>query len=221
MIYLTHVRLMRESEQTIDETAAHGDEVARRVCEQLLAAPSRYSLWHAQHDYSMTGVAAKRRRERQVLALRGYAVRQIHRSALVKYLRDHRVLGAARDETLRDFYPISDLRDAALTEHRRYVVAASNQLCAGDLLSLAGEHVCVDLLRQYELAYGQFFSLFCEYSRSRRSGEPYLLTALIPEVRATANRLRQRILEGGSLVRHAPRMPPQHKPPERVSAVAR
>jgi hypothetical protein len=208
---------MRESEQSINHHAVAGAAIARRVCKQLLAEPPRYSLWHWRHEHRMGAVADARRREEQILALRAFSLEQVHRSALVRYLRDFQIVGVARQQTLREFYGVLDARDAAVAEHRDYVLAASSQLCAADVLALVGDEVGVGLLRNYELAYGQFFSMFCEYSREQRNGESYLLTALLPEVRATAVRLRARILDGASLptraLRVAPRTPSSVKVP--------
>lgn len=190
---------MLESERTVNDQAIYGDGTPHRVCSQLLAEPTRYSLWHARHDDGMGTVAGLRRRERQILSLRAFAVQQVHRAALVCYLRDHHVVGKARELTLQEFYGVLDPQDSALVEHRNYLLAASSQLCATDLLELVGDQRGLDLLRTYELGYGQFFSMFCEYSRARQSRRPYLLTSLIPEVRATARRIRQRILDGEAL----------------------
>jgi hypothetical protein len=197
VIYLTHSRLMVESERTVSDSAAFGEELSRNVCAQLLAKPARYSLWHARHESGMGMVASARWRERQILRLRAFSLEQVHRTALVRYLRDHRVIGACREQTLRDFYGVVD--EAARTEHRNYILAASSQLCANELLELVGDRAGMSLIRSYELAYGQFFGMFCEYSRARRNHQRYLLTALIPEVRSAAARQRRRILDGDRL----------------------
>lgn len=190
---------MVESERTVCDSAAFGEELSRNVCMQLLAKPARYSLWHARHESGMGTVASARWRERQILGLRAFSLEQVHRTALVRYLREYHVVGVCREQTLRDFYGVVDAGDAARTEHRNYILAASSQLCANELLELVGDRTGMDLTRRYELAYGQFFSMFCEYSRARRNHQRYLLTALIPEVRATAARLRRRILDGEGL----------------------
>jgi hypothetical protein len=88
---------------------------------------------------------------------------------------------------------------AALAEHRQYLVATSTQLCATELLTLANDHRGVDLIRRYESTYGQFYSMFCDRARARQTGKTYVLGALIPEVKAGADRLRARIL-GGDLL---------------------
>ena len=217
VIYLTRLRLMRESVQSINDHAAGGEAVPRRVCAQLLTEPTHYSLWHVRHEQRMGTVADARRRERQILALRAFSIQQVHRSALVRYLRDFRIVGAARDQTLADFYGVIDPREAAVIEHRDYLLAASSQICATDVLELVGDDVGVQLLRNYELAYGQFFSMFCDYSRAKRSHQSYLLTALLPEVRGTAARLRGRMLDPSSIpmpqLRLAPRATSIVRPP--------
>ena len=194
MFYLSSTRLMRESEQAVQQHASGGDEIPQRVCSQLLANPPRYSAWHAQHELKMRNVSVARRRDPLVSGLRAVAVEQVHRTAVVNYLRLSRITGAARDQTLAVFHGVSDARDAALAEHRSYVVAASTQVCAHDLLELVGDVGGLDLLRQYELAYGQYFGIFCEQARARQAGEPYLLGSLLPEVKAVAERLRRRII---------------------------
>jgi hypothetical protein len=67
------------------------------------------------------------------------------------------------------------------------------------LLELVGDTRGLELLRGYETAYGQYFSMFCERARAKRDGSRYLLSSLLPEVRATAQRLRERVLGGHAL----------------------
>jgi len=184
---------MRESEQAVQAHASGGDEIPQRVCSQLLANPPRYSEWHAQHEIKMRRVIA-RRRDPLIVGLRTVAIGQVHRTAVVNYLRLNRISGAARDQTLALFHGVSDPRDAALAEHRGYVVAASTQVCAHDLLDLVGDRDGLDLLRQYQLAYDQYFAIFCDRARARQVGETFLLDSLLPEVKAVADRLRLRIV---------------------------
>jgi hypothetical protein len=189
---------MLESEQAINEHAHAGPPVTQRVCSQLLNEPVRYVRWHVRHEQRMNAVADARLRQRQILALRAFALEQIHGSALVRYLRDCHVVGEDRDRTLQHFFGVADSRDAVLKAHRDYILAASSQVCAADLLALAHDAYGVELLGDYEQAYGQFFSMFCERERNRQKGEAYLLSTLLPEVRLTASNLRRRILEGDS-----------------------
>ena len=153
---------MLESEQAITDHASNGPPPSRRACSQVLNEPTRYVRWHVRHELRMSVVAGVRLRQRQILALRAFALEQIHSSALVRYLRDYQVVGQARDHTLREFFGVADPRDAALMAHRDYLLAASSQVCATEVLALADDTHGVELLNDYEQAYGQFFSMFCE-----------------------------------------------------------
>lgn len=193
---------MLESEQAVREHAgSKDDEISQRVCSQLLASEPRYSEWHSSHEVKMRHVADKRRHHPQVLQLRAVAIQQVHGTALVNWLRAGRVTGTARDNALRLFHGVSDLRDATLAEHRSYLVAASTQVCTRDLLGLVGDAEGLDMLRRYELAYSQYFAMFCERSLALQKGKSYLLGSLLPEVKDVADRLRLTII--GSKLRPA------------------
>jgi hypothetical protein len=194
MAYLTRPLLMSESERTVRQNATIGDVVSKRICSQILDDESHYALWHSRHEGHMRTVAAAKQRERQIRSLRMVAIEQVHRTALVRYLRDNRITGHARDETLREFYGVADPRCSALLEHRSFLVAASTQLCTDEILTLAEDIDGVEMLRRYELAFGQYFSMFCEQARMRRNGTPFLLASLLPEVRRVAERWRLQIL---------------------------
>lgn len=196
---------MTESENSLHLHAELGEGVSKSVCSQVVADESRYSLWISRHDLRMTRVASAYKRDRQLIGLRSVGVEQIHRTALVRYLREYHVKGSRRDETLREFYNACDPQRALLVEHKGYVVAASSQFCAFDLLEMAGDARGLDMLQRYEAVYGHFFSMFCDHARAARRGKLYLLDGLIPEVRDNASKLRARILSGQLLPaqRHA------------------
>lgn len=194
VLYITSTRLMRESEDAVRAHASSGDEAFRRVCSQLLANEPRYGEWHALHEAKMRNVASPGRRDPQVQALRAVAVEQVHRTALVNYLRQGRITGGARERALSLFHGISDVRDATLAEHRTYLLAASTQVCAHDLLELVGDDEGLGLIRRYELAYTQFFGMFCERAIAQQTGRNYLLGSLLPEVKGVADRLRLQIV---------------------------
>lgn len=189
---------MLESEKTVHERAASGDEIPRSVCTQLLADSTRYSLWRTRHERSMTTVAASTRRERQILKLRSVSLVQVHRTALIRYLRHSHVKGDERDRLWHEFYGVVDPERAAVIEHQNYLLAASTQLCAADLLDLVGDSNGLDLVRRYEGVYGQYFGMFCDRARARRGGLP-LTSVLIPEARQEANALRSKILAGDGM----------------------
>jgi hypothetical protein len=187
---------MRESERTVYETATHGKAPERGICRQLVSDPARYSHWYARHEHCMRLVGRLLRRESQLLELRRVCVEQLHRAALVRYLRDCHASSEERDSTLRLFYGVTDPYEAAVLEHRDYLVAASSQLCATALLTLAGDTYGVELIRRYETAYAQYFSVFCELGGTKGAGEGCLLGDLLPEMKDAATALRLRIVGG-------------------------
>jgi hypothetical protein len=210
MLYLTQNRLMRESERTIREYAYGSDEAFRRVCTQVLADPALYRFWRTRHARRMKDVALGGEPRRQVAALRAISVRQIQKTALVRYLHDQRVTGFDRDRVLTEFYGVKDSRASAVREHRNYLEAACSRLCLAELLTLAGDEPGLQLLRDYDSTYRDYFRLFCDRVRAIGAHKNYLLDALIPEVRAAAEVLRRRIVDGelliinASLVAHGP-----------------
>jgi hypothetical protein len=197
---------MSESERTVQHYAHFGEVIDQRVCRQLLGNRDRYLLWIAGHDRKMDTVARVKLREKQLLRLRGIALEQIHSAALVRYLRDNRLTRIDRNLTLREFYGTLDSERSALAEHRHYVLSASSQLCATDLLDNAGDTRGLDMIRRYESAYGQYFGMFCDRARARQCKESYLLGLLLPDVKVTSERLRTTILRGDLLP--TKRLPP-------------
>jgi hypothetical protein len=194
---------MVESETTIRRGAVEGTVIPKRVCGQLIADPAFYSLWRVRHNKRMLTVAERKRRDRQIVALRAVHLEQVHRTALVHYLRREGVTGARRDITLQEFYGVVDPRRAAVTEHRGYLLSASSQLCAYELLKLVGDEGGLALIQNYQGTYGQFFGMFCENARALRNGSHYLLRELIDDAKSEAETLRRRIL-GGDLLPAAP-----------------
>jgi hypothetical protein len=187
---------MTESEDTVHEYANGDSGIPQRVCDQLISRAQLYSLWLSRHDRRMVAVAGRKQRERQIVTLRNVAVEQIHRTALVRYLRDYQITGAARDQTLEEFYGVLDPLRATVAEHRSYLIAASSQICTFELLELTGDHRGLDMLARYQAAYGHYFSMFCDHARALRKGTAYLLGVLVPETKASADGLRARIVSG-------------------------
>lgn len=190
---------MVESETTIDSGVRSDDLSSSRLCRQLVGDPGRYALWHTSHDKRMTTVAERLERNRQILELRAVHLEQVHRTALVRYLRKHGVTGEARNLALQEFYGLLDPRRAAVAEHRGYVISASSQLCAYHLLKLVGDTRGLELIQDYQGTYEQFFAMFCENARAARQRTSYLLGSLLPDARSEAVTLRKRILGGDRL----------------------
>jgi hypothetical protein len=190
---------MRESENSVQETASFGPEVAQRICANLLADRPRYATWVASQDWRMWRVARGKQRERQLIDLRLAATEQIHRAALVGYLRDNNIVGRERSVVLREFYGPLDSACAILAEHRSYTRAVSSRLCAIDLLTLSHDSFGVRLIGDYEHEYAIWFAMHCDRARAISEGRRYLLASLMPDVRANAASLRTRLLAGERL----------------------
>lgn len=199
MIYLTQTRLMIESERTVQAGAREGEVVPKRVCGQLIADPERYSLWRLRHSKQMLSVAERKKRDRQIRALRAVHLEQVHRTALVNYFRRHGITGDARDLTLREFYGVMDPRRAALAEHKNFLLSVPSQMSAYELLKMVGDRRGLDLIADYQGTYGQFFGMFCDRARATRNQTTYILNTFIADAKKEANVLRQRILSGDLL----------------------
>jgi hypothetical protein len=199
LVYITHTRLIRESESSVQTCAVIGAQPARHICSQLLDNDLRYATWMSSHDRQMTVVARGRLRERQIVSLRLVATEQVHRQALVRYFRDNEIRGEQRNLVLREFYGPLDSQNAVLAAHREYTKAVSSHVCAADLLELCEDREGARLLHQYEYAYGLYFAMHCDRARARSTHRPYLLGALLPEVKAGAKGLREKLLSGDDL----------------------
>lgn len=200
MFYLTKTRLMQESERTIREGAYATDRALRRACSQVLAHRARYRVWRTRHARWMTLVAGGREFGKQVVALRAISVRQIQKIALVRYLHDQQITGAGRDRILAEFYGVKDARDSIVMEHRLYLEAACSWICLAELLNLAGDEFGLEMLRDYDATYRDYFRLFCDRVRLAGRYESSLLDVLLPEARAAAEGLRRRIVGGELLI---------------------
>jgi hypothetical protein len=199
LLYITHTRLMRESESSIHEHAEYGSGDAHSACQQLVSKRPRYSFWVSRQDQEMMAIARAKQRERQITQLRGLAVQQIHRAALVRHLRANEITGRERNRLLEEFFGPRDPDCAVLAEHRNYILAASSQVCAADLLDLTGDRYGIRLVDRYQSDYGLYFAMYCDRARARQDGRQYLLEGLIPEIRDEATRTREMLLGGDRL----------------------
>ena len=206
MTYLTHTRLMRESERIVHETATRGAAPERGICGQLVSDPGLYSEWYARHAHRMQRVGSLLRPESQLLDLRRACIEELHRAALVRTLRDFDVSREERDRTLCLFSGVANARKAAVLEHRNYLQAATSQLCTTRLLALAGDTRGRELISRYERAFAQHFRLFCEQTRRGEAGHHRLLDELRQKVTWVARGLLKRIL-GGDFEPSAPPLP--------------
>lgn len=193
---------MDESERTVHAGAAREEGAVQRVCRQVVSDDVRYRFWLTRHEPSMTQVAHSKHRREQIIQLRRNAIQQVHKTALVRYLRDYRITGKDRALTLAEFHWVTDTLQAAITEHNIYLMSASTGYCAEALLAMVEDKHGLEMIQNYRETYGQFFAMYCGRARARRRGRRYLLSGLIPELQLNAAKAREELLAG-----HC--MPPQ------------
>lgn len=156
-----HRYLMDESEQALSDAALCGNSRAGRIASEVLGDAKTLRLWESRHADLVLPVAEQNRRAPQIFALRDIEVRLIHRRALIRYIRQHGVIGKRRDRLFSAFYGHMDAINAVLAEHRQYTLAVSSRLSADHLITVMSDPVSVTLLREYESIYDEYFELYC------------------------------------------------------------
>ena len=193
---ITFVQLMTESERALWKTETQPDYYRVPVA-RLLEDGRQYRLWESSHARRMRQVAQLSRQTQQAMALRKLAVQLIHRRGMVDYLRAFKITGDHRQQLFNMFYGCTDYREAVITEHRQYVMAASSGYCTEVLVDAVNDANGFKLLDRYQHLYSQYFQIFSQYSRADFCGEEELAGALKPtmlEHRAYANLVRRQIL---------------------------
>ena len=112
-----HRRLMDESEQALWDAADGYNQRDGRIARQTLGDSKSLRLWESRHADLVLPVAEQNRRAPQIFALRDIEVRLVHRRALIKHIRNHRILGQERDKLFSAFYGPLDTTNAILAEH--------------------------------------------------------------------------------------------------------
>jgi hypothetical protein len=199
LIYLTRHRLMDESEKMVHAGAARGQDSVGRVCRQLISDEARYRFWLVRHDQRMNQVALSKTQPDQIIGLRSAALAQVHKTALVCYLRDYKITGRNRDLALAEFYGVIDTQQATIAAHQSYLLSASTGLCAEELLAMVSDTHGLRMIWDYREAYGQFFSMYCSRARAHRLGKRYLLSGFIPELKLKTTQIRKSLMTGQQL----------------------
>lgn len=187
---------MTASERALWHTDAHSDYY-RIPVSRLLDDGQQYQRWEASHARQMREVAHCDGTVRQAMELRRLALSLIHRRGLVDYLRSWKVTGERRAVLMRMFYGCIDHREAVISEHRQFIMAASSGLCTEVLVDAVNDANGFKLLARYQQLYAQYFQMFCQYSLAEFTGEAELAAALKPgmlEQRSYANLVRRQVL---------------------------
>ena len=187
---------MDESEKTVHVGAARGQGVVRNVCRQVVSDEARYRFWLVSHGRRMDQVTRSKYRREQIIDLRAAGIAQVHKTALVRYLRDNDIKGRDRDLTLAEFYGVTDPLQAAIAAHHTYLLSASTGFCAEGLLGLVEDAHGLEMIRNYREAYGQYFAMHSARARAHREGKRYLLSGFLPEYKAKATQIREQLMAG-------------------------
>ncbi len=185
--------LLAESEQALWRASAGPDRRRAHAVANVTNDHDTYELWRLRHTRLMRPVANAEGRFAQPAALRAVGVRLIRRTALVDYLREHRVVGSDRAALVTRLRRVDNARRALLDEHRDYLIAASSEACVDDLLRLLADPFGPRLLAEYRGLYAECFAAFCERIMAR-DGAANALPDRVP-LKSEALRLRQ-ILTG-------------------------
>ncbi len=156
-----HRYLMDESEQALLDAAEGCRRRDARIAKQILGDPKIHRLWESRHADLVLPVAEQSRRARQIFALRDIEVRLLHRRALIKHIRTHRIVGEERDRLFSVFYGPMDTSNAILAEHRQYKLAVSSRVSTDHLINVMCDPVSTRLLRKYASIYSKYFELYC------------------------------------------------------------
>ncbi len=160
---ITHARLMRESEQCIEDAARNGGPVEQLVAGRILESPVIWTRWENEHAGLMRTVSEHRRASNQVAALKAACFSLIHRKALFEHLRDQQIRGNARRQILQYFHRTSGYTHAAIAEHEVFLRSACSFLCSGQVGGMViRDGVFQYPMQRYEELYAEYFKLFCE-----------------------------------------------------------
>ena len=152
---------MDESEQALSDAAEGHRRRDARIARQILGDSKIHRLWESRHADLVLPVAEQSRRARQIFALRDIEVRLLHRRALIRHIRTHRIVGEERDRLFSVFYGPMDTSNAILAEHRQYKLAVSSRVSTDHLINVMCDPVSTRLLRKYASIYSKYFELYC------------------------------------------------------------
>ena len=179
---ISHVRLMRESEDRIDRAVRSPDPCERMIAGRVLETPSLQRAWAAEHCSLLHGVADQRSPSNQVSALKSTSFKLIHRKALFEYLRARPLSPRERRRVMAFFHPARSLTDAVVAEHHEYLRSACSYLCTSYLGRVViGDGTFEEPFARYEDLYSEYFWAFCDVALAPEpDGGIAHLRALLP-----------------------------------------
>lgn len=186
-------RLMRESENRIQELARSGTATQQRITLRLIETPGAWLAWESEHDRLMRKVAAQGRAG-QTAALKATSFALIERKALFAYLSAHQLRGDTRRRAIALFHGARAYTDAMITEHGHFLRSACSYLCSkhiGTVVMLDGAFQ--EPMARYEQLFDEYFRSFCDVALDT-SAEVASMQALLPYLKHQVTELRRAIL---------------------------
>ena len=193
---ISHVRLMRESEDRVERAARSPDPCERMIAGRVMETPSLQRSWAAEHFSLLQGVAAERDPGNQVSALKSTSFKLIHRKGLFEYVRGRSLAPGERRRVFAFFHPSRSVTDSIIAEHHEYLRSACSYLCTNHLgLEVIGDGTFEDPFTRYEELFSDYFRAFCNVALSSKpDGETAHLRALLPYLKHQMARQRLAIL---------------------------
>jgi len=186
---------MDESEQALLDAADSSSPHVARIVGHVVSDVNVHRIWECRHAELVRPVAEQNRRAPQLIELRLAETRLTHKRALINYIRKHQVTGALRDRLISAFYGSRETTDAILKEHQRYMVAVSSRVSTDHLIDVMCDPVSKDLIRMYDMAYDQYFELYCFVASSPDSAVADAVRGSMGEVASRAKRIRKMLRE--------------------------
>lgn len=160
---MSSAQLMAESEALLARAARHGSAREQQIAGQLLACPSEYQRWEAEHTRLMGTVASPVRNGPQVRALLSTAFTLVHRKALFEYMRSHELRGDARRLLVQHFNGHKSYTQAVVAEHGNFLRGSASLICVEKIgTTLLVHQAFGDPFRRYENLYSEYFRSYCD-----------------------------------------------------------
>jgi hypothetical protein len=195
---VTHEQLMAESEAHIARTARKNSSPEQQIAAQILANPTDYRSWEAEHERLMAAVARPNRSAVQARALLSMAFSLVHRKALFEYLRGHAVRGPERRELIQHFHGQKSYSQAIVTEHSNFLRSSASLLCAEHFGTTILVHQAFGSpFRRYEQLYSEYFRSYCDSyltPQSKLEDVSDSMRALLPHLKRDVLDVRARLL---------------------------
>jgi len=189
--------LMEESEHRIELACKSDSEAERTLARRILDSEKRHRSWEASHFRLMKSVAAIPSAVGQLRRLRELASSLTNAQAFFRYLNDNQVTGSRRRALFSVFYGPADYVNAVVTEHGRFLKAASSGLCTSYLGLKIWQDPCFDdPLANYEDAFFGYFSVYCDCAIAEAEHRDSSTRSLLLLLKKEAMRRRAELLAG-------------------------